>query len=92
MEITRNTGTWNQNHRTETAYLRQQCLFFPKNLEPDRTRTGSVALSTKLVRECLAENVEALCCALLRRATLRCAVLFSFALLCSMLLRSVLFF
>ena len=36
----------------------------PPDGEPDRTRTGSVALSTKLVRERLAENVEALCCAL----------------------------
>ena len=52
---------------------------------------GRVALSTKLVRGHLVENVEALCCALLRCATLCCAVLCCFVLLCSMLLRSVLF-
>ena len=55
--------------------------------EPDRTRTGSVALSTKRVRGPLVEIVEALCCARRRCATLRCAVLFCVILLRSMQVR-----
>ena len=79
--------TWDPSMCTKCYFLQYEAPLWEK---PDRTRTGSVALSTKLVRERLAENVEALCCALLRRATLRCAVLFCFVLLCSMLLRYVL--
>ena len=50
MTITRNTGTSNQNHRTETAYVRQQCLFFPKNLESANDVPGAIRKGGLLVR------------------------------------------
>ena len=71
--------------------IKKKLLKKAQKRKPDRTRTGSVALSTEFVGERLVENVEALCWSLLRCATLRCAVLFCFVLFCSMLLRSVLF-
>ena len=72
--------TWDPSMCTKCYFLQYET---PLREKPDRTRTGSVALSTEFVRGRLVENVEALCCAVLCCAALHCAVLCCSVLFCS---------